>query len=79
MSPDLTLEARSLPVTSVTLLSLFSFSFFCLFRAAPVAYGDSQARGLIRTTAAGLRQRHSNARSELCLRPTAQLMAMTDP
>ena len=38
--------------------------FVCLFRAAPVAYGGSQARGLIGAVAAGLRQSHSNARSE---------------
>ena len=30
------------------------FFVFCLFRAAPVAYGGSQARGLIRATATGL-------------------------
>ena len=42
----------------------FFFSFvFCLFRATPTAYGVSQARGLIRATAAGLHQSHSNARS----------------
>ena len=28
--------------------------FFCLFRAAPTAYGSSQARGRIRAAAAGL-------------------------
>ena len=38
-----------------------------LFRATSAAYGDSQARGLIGTVAAGLRQSHSNARSKLCL------------
>ena len=41
---------------------------FLLFRAAPTAYGGSQARGLIGTTAAGLH--HSHAGSELLLRPT---------
>ena len=40
------------------------FCFICLFRTAPTAYGDSQDRGLIGATAAGLRQSHSNARSE---------------
>ena len=38
--------------------SLFFF-FFCLFafsRAAPSAYGGSQARGSVRAVAAGLRQ-----------------------
>ena len=52
---------------------------FCLLRAAPSAYGDSQARGLIGAAAAGQSQSHSNARSELFLRPTPQLMATTDP
>ena len=40
--------------------------FFCLFaisRAAPVAYGGSQARGLIGAVAAGLHHSHSNAGS----------------
>ena len=49
------------------------------FRAAPAAYGGSQARGQIGATAAGLSQSHSNARSEPHLRPTPQLMAMPDP
>ena len=35
--------------------------------AAPAAYGGSQARGLIRATAAGLGCSHSNAISKLCL------------
>ena len=42
----------------------FLFYFICLFvllcRAACVAYGDSQARGLIRAVAAGLHHCHSN-------------------
>ena len=37
-----------------------SASFFFLFRAAPEAYGRSQARGWIRATAAGLHHSHSN-------------------
>ena len=55
--------------------------FICLFffRAKPVAYQSSQARGRIRATVAGLHHSHSNARSELCLRPTLQLMATPDP
>ena len=56
-----------------------SFLCFCLLRAAPVAHGGSQAKGIIRAAAAGLRQSHSNARSEPCLRPTPQLMATPDP
>ena len=41
------------------------FVLFCLFRAAPTAYGSSQARGQIRAIVAGLCHSHSNARSEL--------------
>ena len=51
-------------------------SFFVFSRATPMAYGGSQARGLI---GAGLRHSHSNAGSKPCLRPTPQLMAMLDP
>jgi len=62
-------------------LFLFFF-FFCLFafsRAAPTAYGGSQARGLIGAVAAGLYHSHSNSRSKPCLRPTPQLVATLDP
>ena len=59
---------------------LFFFFFFFVFsRAAPVAYGGSQARGLIRAVAAGLHHSHSNAESEPHLRPTPQLTATLDP
>ena len=44
---------------------VLSFVCVCLFRAAPTAYGGSQARGLIRAVASSLRQSHSNARSNL--------------
>ena len=60
------------------LFTSFFFSF-CLFRAAPAAYGGSQARGLIRATAAGVCHSDSNGRSEPRLRPTPQLKAMPDP
>ena len=40
------------------------------FRAAPTAYGSSQARGLTRIAATGLHHSHSPTRSELHLRPT---------
>ena len=53
-------------------------SFF-FFRAAPVAYGGSQARGWIGTVATSLHQSHSNSRSEPRLRPTPQLMATPHP
>ena len=43
------------------LFSCFSFSFFSfLFRAAPGAYGSSQARGGMGAAAAGLHNSHSN-------------------
>ena len=42
-------------------------------------YGGSQARSLIRATAAGLHQSHSKTGSEPCLQPTPQLLATTDP
>ena len=57
----------------------FSFFLFFFFWAAPTAYGASQARGLIGAVATGLHHSHSNARSESCLQPTPQLMAMLDP
>ena len=38
----------------------FFFGLFAFYRAAPVAYGDSQARDLIGTVAAGLHHSHSN-------------------
>ena len=56
-----------------------SILLFCLFRAAPAAYGGSQSRGRIRATAAGQHHSHSNAGSELHLRPTPQLTASLDP
>ena len=55
------------------------FFVFCLFRAAPVAHGGSQARGLIGAIATSLHYSHSNTRSKPHLRPAPQLMAMPDP
>ena len=46
---------------------MFVFCLFVFFRVAHVAHGSSQVRGTIRAAAAGLRQNHSNTRSELCL------------
>ena len=63
-------------------LNLYSCKFFFLFsfsRATPLAYGDTQARGLIEAVATSPRQSHSNAGSELHLQPIPQLMAMPDP
>ena len=53
--------------------------FVFLFRAAPVAYGCSQARGPIGTVASGLCHSHSNLGSMPRLRPTPQLTATPDP
>ena len=58
---------------------LFFFFFFCLFRAAPEAYGGSQARGPTGAAAAGPHHSHGNTGSEPHLRPTPQLMATPDP
>ena len=51
------------------------------FKATPVAYGGSQARGQIGTAAAanGLHHSHSNARSKPHLQPTPQLTVISDP
>ena len=42
------------------LLLLFCVVLFCFFRAAPTAYGDSQAWGLIGAIASSLHHSHSN-------------------
>ena len=56
------------------------FVLFCfVFRAAPEAYGSSQARGQITAAAASLHHGHSNVRSELRLQLTPQFMAMPQP
>ena len=72
----------------MTLTCLLDFSgpcvclFVCLFvfsRAAPAAYGGSQARGLIGAIATGLHHSHSNSGSEPHLQPTPLLTATPDP
>ena len=45
-------------------IDIIIFLSFCLFRATPTAYGDSQARGPIGAVAAGLCHSHRNAESE---------------
>ena len=42
------------------------FFFFCFFRATPVVYGGSQARGRIGATAAGLTHRETRGLSHVC-------------
>ena len=66
-------------VEQILFFFFFFFFFFCIFRATLAARRGSQARDLIGAVAAGLSQSHSNARSELRLWPTPQLMAMPDP
>ena len=54
----------------------FFFFFFSFFRAAPVAYGSSQARGQIRPTAEAYTT--ATTVSKPHLQSTLQLAAMTD-
>ena len=56
--------------------NLYLFIYF--FRAAPAAYGDSQARGQIEAVAASLLQSHSSAGSKPHLRRTPQFIGMPD-
>ena len=56
----------------------FLFFVFAFSRATHVAYGGSQAKGLIRAVAAGLYHSHSNGGSKPRLRPTPPLMSMPD-
>ena len=70
------------PFRCFSYLSTSFFFFICLFafsRADPMAYGDSQARGLIGAVATSLHQSQSNAGSERRLQLTPQLTAMPDP
>ena len=83
--PGIELESLWILVRFVTLLSHKGDSYydfflsFYFFRAAPIAYGDFQARVWIGAIASGLHHSHSNTSLELCLWPTPQLMAMLDP
>ena len=54
------------------------YFFSLLFRAAPVAYGSSWARGRTRAAAASLCHSHSNSRSEPCLQSAPQLMILEE-
>ena len=58
---------------------LFIFVFLPFLGPLPLAHGSSQARGLIRAVAAGLRQSHRNAGSEPRLQTTPQLTATPNP
>ena len=58
----------------------FFFLAFCFFfRATFAAHGDSQARGQIGATPAGLHHSYSNTRSKPRLQPILQLTATPDP
>ena len=69
----------SLHFTLALLFIYFYYYYFFFSRAAPAAYGGSQARGGIEAVAAGLHHSHSHIRSEWRLRPTPQRLAMSDP
>ena len=69
---------QSNPVTHLY-TSFFVVVAFCLLRAASAAYGGSQVMGITGAVAAGLHQSHNKARSEPCLWPIPQFMAMLDP
>ena len=58
-------------------LSLF-LSFLLVFRAEPVAYGSSQARGRIGAAAAGLDHSHSNMGFEPYMLFMPQFMGTLD-
>ena len=62
----------------VTFLINLFICLFCLLRATPMAYGESQARGPIGAVDTGLYRSYSNARSKPCLRPIPQLRATPD-
>ena len=69
---DLKASGPPAPLCFVQSLSLSFFFFFFVFsRAAPSAYGDSQARGL--------RHSHSNMGSKPQLQPAPQLTVTPDP
>ena len=73
-----TVEPHCLSILFIIIIIII----IAFFRATPIAYGNSQARGQIRATAASLHHSHGNTGSELCLhhlQPTPQLMAMPDP
>ena len=70
--------SKGKPIITDSFLFLFFFVFLLFLRAAPAAYGGSQARGPIGTAAASLRQSHSKVGSEPRLQPTPQLTATPD-
>ena len=73
LSPESILECHKSGIVMNIRCRLF------FFKVKPEAYGNSQARGRIRATAAGLHHSHSNSGSRPCLQPTSQLTATRDP
>ena len=81
LSVSLFLFCREVHLYHILILFIYLF-IYCLFlssRAAPAAYGGSQARGLIGAVATGLRHGQSSVGSEPCLQPWPQLMAGLNP
>ena len=76
---EIIIKNEAIFVDEIFHLLKLTFFFFLLFRAAPAAYGGSQARGLMGVAAASLHHSHSNAGSEPHLEPTPQLTAVSDP
>ena len=77
-------QSHILRETTLGSVLLYCIVLYCIvsyfiFRATPMACGNSQAKGRIRATAAGLHHSHGNTESEPHLRTTPQLMAMLDP
>ena len=64
------LLCRTIFIVPILFYFMSFFFFFFFFRASPVAYGGSQARGLIGAIAADLRNSHSNSGFKLHLQPT---------
>ena len=78
--PGCELEVHTCKVGQVSpYFFILFFGLFAISRAASVAHGGSQARGLIGAVATGLHRSHSIMGSELHLRPTPQLIVRLDP
>ena len=65
-------------VLVILAVSFFLFLFFCFFRATPMAYGGSQAKGLIGAVAAGLHHSHNpSSWQHRILNPLSEARAWT--